>query len=272
LPDRILIALAPAALAFARIRRALRPAVAEYRTVECNPAPGTEPWRGAVAALAPLAESLKEDRADITVVLSNHFVRYALVPRDPGLDTDEERLAFARFTFARIHGERSKAWQVRLDRGDAGSAQLASAVDDALLQAVRGCFKPGTKARLVSVQPYLMAAFNRWGRQLSAARGSLLLVEPDRACVARLDNGRWSAVHSARGSFDGAPEWVQFLERERHLDAGAVPSTEVLVHAPLLAAGSVQADNWRFKLIAKPVIAGLKDRADPYLAAALCAL
>ncbi len=223
--------------------------------------------------MAPLAESLKEERTDITVVLSNHFVRYVLVPRNPGLDTDEEELAFARYCFARIHGERSKGWQVRLDRGSGGSARVAGAVDAALLQAVQSCFKPGAKARLVSVQPYLMAAFNRWRRQLSAASTSLLLVEPDRACLARLEKGSWSAVHSARGSFDGAAQWVEFLERERHLAAGAVASKEVLVHAPSpAAAGSLQADDWRFKPVADPVVAGLARRADPYLAMALCAL
>ncbi len=271
--DRILIALAPAALAITRVSRGRRPAAAGHRTVECDPAAGPEPWRGVVAALPPLAQSLKDERADVTVVLSNHFVRYALVPRDPGLDTDEEELAFARFWFAKIHGERSKGWQVLLDRRGGGSARVAGAVDDALLQAVRGCFKAGAKARLVSVQPYLMAAFNRWRRQLSAANASLLLVEPDRACLARLENGRWSAVHSARGSFDGAPEWAGFLERERHLAAGAVASTEVLVHAPSRAAAeSLQADAWRFKPLADPVVAGLARRADPYLAMALCAL
>ncbi|HEY8069142.1 MAG TPA: hypothetical protein VIF38_09650 [Burkholderiales bacterium] len=272
LPDRVLVALAPAALAYARVRRAPRTAVIHHGSAECSPAGGPEPWRGAVAALAPLADSLKAGRVDVTLVLSNHFVRYALVPSDPGLDTEEEQLAFARFCFAKIHGERSKAWQIRLDRRGPGSAQLASAVDDALLQAMQACFKPGAAVRLVSVQPYLMAAFNRWGRQLPTAGGSLLLVEPDRACLARLENGRWSAVHSARGSFDGATEWVRFLERERHLVAEAVPATEVLIHAPSLAAGSIETGDWRFMSVAQPAVAGLTGRPDFYLSAALCAL
>lgn len=271
-PERVLIALAPRALAFARIRRTPRPVLASHRTVECVPTAGAQPWHAVIAALASFAESLNGERAAVTIMVSNHFVRYLPVPAAPGLETDEEELAFARFCFAKIHGERSKAWRIRIDRGDPGSARVASAVDDELLQAICGCFKPGAKARLVSVQPYLMTACNRWRREIPGRAGSLLVVEPGRACIARLENGRWSAVHSARGSFDAPGEWEDFLERERLATAGAAAPAEVLVQAPPTAALTPNpANTWRFRPVREPVITGLATRPDPYLAMALCA-
>ena len=53
-------------------------------------------------------------RVDVTVVLSNHFVRYAVLPAQDGAATPEEELALARFQFAKIHGERAKGWEVRV--------------------------------------------------------------------------------------------------------------------------------------------------------------
>jgi len=272
LRERVLIALAPGAIAIARPGRGSRAPEVRYRTVHCDAAAGPDPWRGAVAALAPVAESLRDERIAVTVVLSNHFVRYTLVSPDANLDTEAEELAYARYCFARIHGERSKAWQVRLDPRSAG-ARLASAVDDGLLRALRDCFRPGGRARLVSIQPYLMAAYNRWRRQLPASAAALLLVEPGRACIARLRRGRWSAVHSAKGNFSSAPEWAQFLDREQQLDTGDGAPSEVLVHAPPpTGLQPSAAGNWRFKPIAEPAAAGSASRQDPYCAMAMCAL
>lgn len=267
--ERILVALAPGALAFARNGGAQT----GNRSADRAATDGAEPWRGAVSALAAFVDSLKDERVDLTVVLSNHFARYLLVPIDPGLETDGEALAYARFCFARIHGERSQSWQVRLDRDGRGPARVASAVDEALPQAILGCFGAGSSARLVSVQPYLMAAFNQWRRPLAAAGASLLLVEPDRACVAYLENGMFSSLHSARGNFGGAAEWAGFLERGRHLASRSIASTRVLVHAPATADAETSAHvgDWRFEPVAQARGAGAASPSDPYLAMALCA-
>jgi hypothetical protein len=271
--ERVSIALTPDALAFVRAAGGPRLTVRRHGTVECDKATGTEPWRGSIAALMPLADSLKGEFVDVTVVLSNHFVRYLLVRLEAGLETDEEELAFARFCLARIHGERSKAWQVRLDRGSHGAARIASAVDHGLLQAVRNCFPPGRRPRLVSIRPYLMAAVNHWRGRISATTAAFLTVEPGRACLARMRDRHWSAVHSSKGNFDAAPQWAQFLKRERYLDSGSIDSTDVLVHAATpTVAYSAEAGGWRFRRVPEPLLAGMKIHQSSSLAIALCAL
>ena len=82
-----------------------------------------EPWRGALDDFRLKAAALRR-RVDVSVVLSNHFVRYALLPPQDAV-TPEEELALARFQFTKIHGERVKSWEVRV------CERLACAIDSA---------------------------------------------------------------------------------------------------------------------------------------------
>lgn len=150
---------------------------------------------------------------DVTVVLSNHFARYLIVQPQDGA-TAEEELALARFQFAKIHGERAKGWEVRLSRAG-GGARLACAIDAGLLERLKACFPKGGKARLVSVQPALMAAYNRARGQVPRDGAWLLLIEAGRAWLARLAAQGWASVHNVAES-----EWEQLIERERSRAGG----------------------------------------------------
>jgi len=247
--------------------------VSEKRTVACDPALGAAPWQGAAAALAQVAGETRDANADVTVVLSNHFARFILVPWSEGLGNAEERTAFVRYCFAKVHGERSKDWDLRLSPTPAGSTRIASAVDSSLVQAVRAAFPAAARARLVSLQPYLMAAFNRWRKDVKDERAWFLLVEPQRACLARLEGGRWSAVRNTRGSFDEPAQWAGLLDRERHRVGGDGASDGVYVHAPRNGrALSVEGDGWTFKSLALAPAEGLTPAESEPFAMALCAL
>jgi hypothetical protein len=194
-PERLVVRLAPAELA-----------VGAKRT-PCDPAYGTEPWHGALEAL----KSIKLPSSRATVVLSNHFVRYALVPWSGALATPAEEEAYLRHHFAKIHGERAKAWLFRANQGRRGEPRLASAVDAELLAAIRALFPKGGAARLVSVQPALMHVFNGARAALPHAGGAwLVIAEADRACIALHADGAFRAVQNAKG------EWRTLLERERY--------------------------------------------------------
>jgi hypothetical protein len=269
--DRVLIALAPDSLALMRIKGAFRPRVVEKRTTACDPAFGAEAWQGAVAALAPLAVEIGKN-AEVTVVLSNHFVRYTLVPRSEALANAEEETAFVRYCFSKTHGERSKEWDVRLSRGSAGPMRIASAVDSKLIEAIRSVFPAGARAKLVSVQPYLMSAFNRWRSLLKGARAWLLLIEPQRACLAHFEDKRCTAVRNTRGGFEGPAQWAELLDLERHRVGGSGTPESVYVHAPRsLTASSAEAQGWTFRKLTLDPLEGLAAaETDPY-SLALCA-
>jgi hypothetical protein len=197
---------------FRRFRREqllvqLRPTQIEVgaRAVACDAEFGAELWHGALQAL----KGVDFGAAAVSVVLSNHFVRYALVPWSEALSTPQEEEAYVRHHFTRIHGERARGWALRWSDG------LCSAVDQALLQELSSAFS-GKPARLVSVQPALMAAFNRARRRIPAAGAWLTHQESGRACVALYQRG-WRSVLNARGAA------AELLERERHRAGGAAP-------------------------------------------------
>jgi hypothetical protein len=186
-----------------------------------------------VAALEGLAI---RQRCRLTVVLSNHFVRYALVPWSNALASEAEEEAYVRHHFARIHGQRARGWAVRAAEAPAGAPRLASAVDKALIDALRAVFPPKRKARLASVQPELMEVFNRARGAIPRGGAWLALAEPERACVALHMGRRWHAVQSAKGA------WLALLERARLAVAGETPDL-VLLHAGAVSAGD--ASGWK---------------------------
>jgi hypothetical protein len=190
---------------------------AERRQVRLEPQPleleHAEPWRGAVEALRREAPGWR-GRVDVTVVLSNHFVRYAVVAQQDGAATREEELALARFQFAKIHGDRAKGWEVRVSPEGAG-AQLACAIDAALLEGLKSLFPRNGKVRLVSVQPYLMSAYNGWRRRIPREGAWLLLAERGRTCLARLAARGWASVHTGRET-----DAEELIERERSRASG----------------------------------------------------
>lgn len=240
-PDCVEIALSPQEVSAARWRGFPRQRVVATSRAACDPAFGSEPWQGAVAALDALP---LQGPCKVTVVLSNHFVRYAVVPWSDALGTPAEEDAYVRHHFVKIHGERAKTWRLRSSEGAAGAPRLASAVDAGLLEALGKRFAKGGKARLVSVQPQLMRRFNEW-RGLVPAQGAwLVLAEPDRACVALLAGGRWRTVQN------GKEPWLELLERARYrvhdVDPGALPDLVLLGGAPQPAAPG---GGWKFRVL-----------------------
>ena len=206
-----------------RIRLSPLEVLAGDRSIASEPVFGAEPWQGAVAALKTVEWT---KRCRVTVVLANAFVRYLVVPWSDALAGPEEEEAYLRHHFAKIHGERAKSWTVRASEDRHGVPRLASAIDTSLLDELKRAFPKGGKARLVSVQPELMEAINRWRGDIPAGGAWLVLADPGRACLALHREGGWRSVQNAKG------EWLTLLERERYrstespnlvLLAGAAP-------------------------------------------------
>lgn len=223
-PERLVVSLEPHAVAAVRLSGGPKPRVLARRRVDADPEFGAEPWHGALDALKRESQVWKAARTQVEVVLSNHFVRYAIIgPQDAA--SADELVALARFQFTKIHGERAKGWEVRVSRSR-GAAQLACAVDAALVAELKACC--AGKARLVSVQPHLMSAFNRWRGRIPKEGAWLALGEPDRVCLALLGAGGWRALHNARGRAETG-DWNELIEREARRASGeALPRLVLL--------------------------------------------
>ena len=173
--------------------------------------------------LETFEKKIPKGRVDVTVVLSNHFARYTIVqPQEDA--TAQEELALARFQFAKIHGERARGWEVRISRAGDGP-RLACAIDASLLERLKACFPKGGKARLASVQPALMAAYNAARKRIPREGAWLLLAEPGRSCLARVAAKGWGSVHNGPET-----DWERQIERERNRAGGEALPALVLKH------------------------------------------
>ncbi len=231
-PDAVTVRLAPSTLTVTRKGRGR--SASPPLQAPCEPdSSAMEPWRSAVVALAamPLAP------CRLTIELSNHFVRYALVPWSERLSSPAEEETYLRHHFARVHGDKALAWAVRASEAPPAAPRLASAVDAPLIEAIKGAVrrKPGIK--LASIRPLLMSAFNAWRGAVPPAGAWVVLAEPERACVALHGPAGWRSVQSARGA------WRALLDRERMRVDEDVPRLVLLG-----GAGAPPADpSWNFR-------------------------
>jgi hypothetical protein len=261
--DRLLVSLAPTTVSWVRLSGGFKPRVVSKGTVEVSGEAALEPWQGAVAVLQEEAAELRRERLAVTVVLSNHFVRYAVVPPPDPAASRDEALALARFHFSKIHGERAAAWDVRLAGG--GKSTLASAIDKSLLDALKATFPPRGRAKLVSVQPYTMSAFNFWRGKIGREGAWLLLVEPGPACLAMIARNDWVTIQNVRS---GAAEqnWPALLDREKHrVSVDQVPKTVLTRSTTHISSALSARQDWHFVVLDTPTQPGLaEDEAEPY--------
>jgi hypothetical protein len=226
------VSLSPAELSWVRLGGLFKPVVLGKRLTPIGIRHGAHAWDGAIAALRTEAAQWSRDNAIVRVVLSNHFVRYALAPWRADIHGSGEELALARHHFARVHGEACRQWDIRLSPAPGGGARIASAVDTALIEALRAIFPRGQRARLASVQPLLMSAVNSGGARLTREGAWLIVAEARRTCLALISSNTWHAVHNVTGRFADPEAWVALVERERwRVNLDHVPRT-LWVHAP----------------------------------------
>lgn len=161
-------------------------------------------WPSAVVALETLLVSRKPGRASLKVVLSSHYTRFCLVPWSEAINTPEELTGYARLCFEDIYGAQGEGWSLCLAPDAAGHPRLAAAMPDELLAQLRNLAK-ANGLQLASVQPYLVAAFNRYRAELSMDDFLFLVAEPGRGSLLLARAGRWATVRSvALDESDGA--------------------------------------------------------------------
>ncbi|SFP41018.1 hypothetical protein SAMN05216229_102180 [Geopseudomonas sagittaria] len=188
-------------------------------------------WAGAVDALEQLLRACPGRRGELAVVLGEHFAHFTLVPWSDAIGTPEELSAYARLRFEEIYGSEAAGWALQLSPEAAGQPRLAVAIAEGLLERLTGLAKTAG-LRLVSVQPYLMSAFNRLCRPLVGGDFLFLLAEPERSCLLVAREGRWVAVRSTAGS-DSDAALAVLLERESELqELEAQSPLAVYIHAP----------------------------------------
>jgi hypothetical protein len=183
---------------------------------------------GWAAAVAALPQILKGRTGVASVVLADQLMRYALLPHHEALKSDEQWTALARHRFSVLHGPRADEWQVNIAATAPHGARLACAVDKELIFKLLEVFqKAGVK--LASVQPFLVAAFNRIRRRVGNGSCWIVVEEPGRLTLALVQRGAWVAIRARRSDAHWRKVLGEILERESAFLGLSQPVTRVIV-------------------------------------------
>ena len=229
--DRISVEFSPQSVAWVRLARGLYPDVVAKGHENVLPQPGEPVWQAALLKLQQLMLGEVWKSADITVVLSNHFVRYDCLPWHEAVHDEDEQLALARHRLIHTYGAASQTWALRLSSSGKGDARLVAAVDEALLAALKQAVaEAGIK--LHSIQPYLMTSFNRYATSLAQGDGWFVAAEGGRFALALFRGGRWKRIVLRRGG--DMATLHQWLERENLASGEGASCREVFLFGPEL--------------------------------------
>lgn len=231
--EQLLIGLAPDAVEYAfNVPRGRRPRTVNQGVAYAG-APGPEPWRGAVTALAGVLPAMAARKPTCDVLLSSHFVRYQLLPWNDNINGLNEYASLARAQFIAVHGPVAEGWDIRLGRAQFGSPVLACAVDMALLNQIDGIME-AAGAQVSTIQPYFSAAFDRWRSACKSPAWWFVAIEPGRLSIGRVAEGVWQSVSSRLLGANPVDETLAALDQEITLSSAAPKKAEP-VHA--VAAG-----------------------------------
>ena len=253
-PDRVVLARMKREFSRHGLKRHLQ----AIHDLPCAPVTGEDlPWSGALRVLEAALPEFSDRKSNATVVLSNHFMRYALIPWSDALTDEKEEMAYARHSFSEMYGRDSGTWELRISPGRGCMSQMASAVDTRLLGALRellGRFGVNLK----SIQPHLMLAYNACHNSLRDRSAWLALIEHGNLCLALLQNGRWSWVRTMRIGKHWHEELPLLLEREAFNADIETSVNDVLLWAPeheeatLLPGGQ-----WKIQNLQPPLLPSL---------------
>jgi hypothetical protein len=227
--DQVRIALCPDRVITVHCKAGLRPRIVAKQAHKYFGA--EKGWPAVLPVLQAALDNPDWQNADATLIVSNHFVHFLLLPWNDVFLTDAEKLSLLRHRFAEVYGEASATWELRLDEGSFGSPSLASAMDQDLLGQLKSIFN-ASPLRLKSVQPYLMTAFNVCRRELSDGAAWFVLAEHGVFSVGLLHNGQWQSIRLRRAESRWFDEAMLVLEREMLLAENGTGSSKVFVYAP----------------------------------------
>jgi hypothetical protein len=222
-PDRFTAVLSPERVVLAR--RAGGPVL--LAEAQCD---STSP-EGAAQALSDLLARSDVGSGELTIVLSSYFVQYLLLPWRAEVSQPSELAAYAAICFDETFGNEGGGREILVGRERSGSARIAAAMETRLLTALRSAVAP-TRLKLVSIQPYLPAVFDRVRNLLDPSDFLFVVAEPSRSCVMVATGGRWRSLRNAAAT-PRPQELAELIEREAQLaglaEEGMPP---VFVHAP----------------------------------------
>lgn len=145
-------------------------------TLPCCSADHSVPWQAALQTFGYWLKENPQPRARACFILSNRFVRYALVPWANEVNSSQEELALAQAVLADIYGELIDGWYIATADTGYQQPKLAAAIDSELLKSL-SLLCDVSSLSLNSIRPWLTVAYSHFLPQLEAASGLFAVEE-----------------------------------------------------------------------------------------------
>jgi hypothetical protein len=212
------------------VGKGMRTQIKHQAILPCAGLVGMPAWHSTLATLARWLEDNSIDNAAVTVTLSDHFVRYGLLPFSEEVKTSTEEQVLAQILLEEIYGEAAKKWQVK--KGEAagfGEARLVAAIDEQLLDEIKKVCVTG-KLRLKIVAPYFVLAFNQFCRRMQDADCLFAVIEAGQMMAASFRNGQLFSVRRTLLSDDFTLSLLNALQREVIMSGLDSNTTPIYLH------------------------------------------
>jgi hypothetical protein len=257
--------LAPGSATLLHMRRGWKPAVMQKSCASCEVNISDPPG---LAELELLAGLLREARRGLPlgVTLSNHYLRYRLIPPPPLAMPSAGVQALIQHCFRSTYGDVVDNWLIYLDPMPSQGDRLACAVDKTLLEGLKAVAEKAG-LRLVSAQPYLMSGFNFACRHIDSTPACFVQVEAGRIMLATLHNKNWLGLRAVAASPQWEEELSAHIEREILFAGWENINPTIFLHAPetLRVVASKQMQRWQLKHVSlQPIVGYIAQLDAPY--------
>ena len=232
--------LAPGSAALVRVRRGWRPKLVQKTLASGSVATASvgtasigaqgQPWLAELGLLEGLLEEVRY-KLPITIIISNYYVRYRLIPAPPLSMPTAEVQALMQHCFRETYGNAVDDWIIRANplpgRGDV----VACAVDRALIDGL-GTLLRKSGLKLESVQPYFMAGFNAACQRINGSSSCFVQVELGRIMIGTMRDNTWLGLRAVAADGRWSEELPAHIGREILLAGWENESPAVFLDAP----------------------------------------
>ena len=227
--DQIQVFLAPERVDLVRSSRGLKPVQSAKVTASCQRVQGMPVWQ---SALQQLEKNLVAAAGtELTITLSNHFVRYVTLPPQAEISTPEEVQSYATFRMREIYAERVNSWILSVSEWNSINGAICAAIPRDLMTQLEA-MATRHQCKLKEIEPYLASVYDHWQKLLSGSKTYVAVIETGRICIALLVNGIWHSIRNQRILHSVADELLAALDQEAILSGNKAAFELVHLFAP----------------------------------------
>lgn len=239
-----------------------RPTILDKLTIPCTGNTDTA-WENQISTLEKIIQEAPWNKGNVTVILSNHFVRYLLIPWNELLLNDNEQKVYVGHLFSETYGDISENFDLRCSPEKPEMTRIASAVDHSFIQRIKETISSAPRLTLKSIKPYLMSVYNSNSNQFINKNGWFVIQEPGRICIVARGLGQWQCIKSIRIGSEWLNEIDDMFSREQLSEyANNIPAHVYLWAPEQNSFPSLLKNNWPIVKLTPKTYPGLSPESD----------